>query len=87
MNNAQKALDGTRMHFQYGAWPDVQSDTQAVLQGTNQGSSYAVTDNEGVIKRDGQFSGDEEKVIVVEKGRTLRVTHCWVAFKRNEMPG
>lgn len=60
----------------------MQSDTQVVLQGTNQVSSYAVTDHEADIKRDGQLSGDEEQVITVGKGQTLRVAHCWVTFKK-----
>lgn len=81
MNNAQKALDGINTHLEFGQWPDMQEDKSVAVQGTHQNSSYAVTDSEGIIKEQGQLSGERKQIVNIKKGQSLRVVYCLVEFQ------
>lgn len=81
MSNAQKAFDGTEFHFQFGMWPKIKADKSVVLRGSREGSSYAILDDKEGIQDEGQFSGEETRVVSVKEGQTLRVTYCHVRFQ------
>lgn len=82
-NAAQEAFEGTKKHFQFAMWPEIENNKLVVLKGTERSSNYAILDSEGALK-EGSPLGTNEKEISMEAGQTLRVTHCDVQFK--EMP-
>lgn len=80
MSNAQEAFEGTKKHFQYAEWPNIEHDKLVVLKGTQRTSNYAILDSEGAMKEGSQL-GINGKEIKMEAGQTLRVTECDVHFK------